>query len=152
MDKLMGADDSTVENPQATGWTSLEQTTRALRTLSAGNRSLLRAKDETALLVDMCKAIVEKGGYRRAGVALAEDDDAKTIRWVTWVGLIDGKAELLDLDWANQRLFTYADTAAGQTAVGMAIRTRAPCVGRDILNNLFLPQYRRASIRVRLVY
>lgn len=120
---------------QAASCTSLERTTRALRTLSAGIRTLLRAKDEAALFRDMCTAIVETGGYRRAGVALAAHDSAKTIHWVAWVGLVEGKAELIDIEWINRVGFTYADTPAGQTAVGVAIRTRTPCVARDILNN-----------------
>ncbi|MBW8844174.1 MAG: EAL domain-containing protein [Burkholderiales bacterium] len=41
----------------------LERTSRALRTLSAGNRTMLRARDEDDLLHSMCKAIVTVGGY-----------------------------------------------------------------------------------------
>lgn len=134
MTKPLAADYSTVEVAQAAGHRSLEQTTRALRTLSAGIRTLLRAKEEAALLQDMCKAIVEAGGYRRAGVALAVDDGAKTIRWVNWVGLSENK-KYIDLDWVNSEGFTYADTPSGQTAVGVAIRTRQPCVRRNILNS-----------------
>src|SRR5690606_173366 len=40
--------------------------TRAFRTLSAGNRTLLRERDEQALLEAMCRAAVEQGGYRVA--------------------------------------------------------------------------------------
>ena len=41
----------------------LESVSRALRTLSAGNRTLLRASDEQELLREMCKVIIEQGGY-----------------------------------------------------------------------------------------
>jgi diguanylate cyclase (GGDEF)-like protein len=115
--------------------TSLERTLRALRTLSAGFRTLSRAKDESALLRDMCTAIVAKGGYRRAGVAFAEQDTEKSIRWVNCVGMIDGTAVLLDLDWINKSNLTYADTPLGQSTVGIAIRTGLPCVRRDIIND-----------------
>ena len=37
---------------------------RALRTLSAGNRTLARAVDESSLAREMCNAIVDHGGYR----------------------------------------------------------------------------------------
>lgn len=134
----MDAGRPTVEEPPAKDCESLECTTRALRTLSAVIRTLLRAQDEPSLLTDMCTAIVESGGYRRAGVALALNDSAKTIRWVAWVGLVDGKPEPLDMEWINDRGFTYADTPAGQTAVGVAMRTRTPCVVHDIPNN---PRY-----------
>lgn len=44
----------------------LERVSRALRTLSAGNRTMLRAQDEDELLRDMCNAIVTVGGYGAA--------------------------------------------------------------------------------------
>ena len=134
----MSADHAAANEQHELSSASLERTTRALRTLSAGIRTLLRARDEAVLFKDMCTAIVESGGYRRAGVALAGHDSAQTIHWVAWVGLIEGKAELLDVDWINQSGFTYADAPAGQTAVGVAMRTRTPCVVRDVLNN---PRY-----------
>ncbi|MEY4750124.1 MAG: hypothetical protein RIQ60_2338 [Pseudomonadota bacterium] len=45
---------------------------RALRVLSAGNRTLLTGHDEQALLEQMCHAIVEAGGFRLAWVAYVE--------------------------------------------------------------------------------
>ncbi|MBK9131866.1 MAG: HAMP domain-containing protein [Gammaproteobacteria bacterium] len=41
----------------------LQKVHRALRTLSAGNRALVRATDEQMLLDQMCRTIVEAGGY-----------------------------------------------------------------------------------------
>jgi diguanylate cyclase len=38
----------------------LESVSRALRTLSAGNRTLLRASDEQELVRDMCRVIVSR--------------------------------------------------------------------------------------------
>ncbi|MYN01157.1 EAL domain-containing protein [Pseudoduganella sp. DS3] len=135
MTNLLGVKNCSEELKQVSREGLLEQTTRALRTLSAGIRTLLRAKEEAALLQDMCKAIVDTGGYRRAGVAFAEDDEAKKIRWVNWVGASEHKSECKDLDWFNSKGFTYNDTPIGQTAAGVAIRTCEPCVRRDILNN-----------------
>ncbi|NML61006.1 sensor domain-containing phosphodiesterase [Massilia sp. RP-1-19] len=114
---------------------ALERSTRAFRTLSAGTRTLLRATNEAQLLQDMCTVIVETGGYRRAGVAYASEDEQKSMRWVVQVGMNNGKAQPVDVSWLNAFGFTYADIPAGRTAVGTAIRTRAPCVGRDILNS-----------------
>jgi hypothetical protein len=59
---------------------------RALRTLSACNRTLLRAADEQELLHEMCNGIVQAGGYRIAGVAYAVHDEQKNVRWMTCVG------------------------------------------------------------------
>ncbi|MBC7206359.1 MAG: diguanylate cyclase, partial [Methyloversatilis sp.] len=48
----------------------LEQVSRALRTLSAGNRAMLRATGERELLDSMCHALVEIGAYPMAVVWL----------------------------------------------------------------------------------
>lgn len=138
MKESTDTEEHAIDELKNSDYTLLEETTRVLRTRSAVIRTLLRAKDESALLQDTCATIVEQAGYRRAGVAFAEYDVAESIRWVTWVGLVGGNAEILDIDWINKGRFTYADTPSGQTAVGVAIRTRAPCVRRDVLNH---PQY-----------
>ncbi|WAC73055.1 response regulator [Roseateles sp. SL47] len=51
----------------------LESSNRALRVLSAGNRTLLQRHDEAALLNQMCKAIIEAGNFRLAWVGYATD-------------------------------------------------------------------------------
>ena len=50
----------------------LKRANRALAVLSAGNRAMLRATDEQTLLDDICKAIVERGGYPIAWVGYLE--------------------------------------------------------------------------------
>ena len=95
---------------------------RALRTLSAGNRTLLRASDEQQLLHDMCRVIVETGGYRIAYVGYAVHDEQKSIRWMAGVGP--------DIETMRAFHFTWADDAMGSSATGTAIRTGQPVVGR----------------------
>ncbi|MDP2794917.1 MAG: cache domain-containing protein, partial [Sulfurisoma sp.] len=46
----------------------LARANQALRVLSAGNQALVRAGDEQELMTEMCRAIVEAGGYRMAWV------------------------------------------------------------------------------------
>ena len=104
-----------------------ERINRAHRTLSAANRTLLRASDEMELLHDMCRVIVEKGGYRAASVAYAEHDEQKTIRWMAYVGNEEGFLESLH--------YTWADTETGHTATGTAIRTGKPSIGRNLLTD-----------------
>jgi diguanylate cyclase len=108
--------------------TDLERVNRALRTLSAGNQTLLRAADEQTLLHDMCKVIVELGGYRLAVVGFAEHDTEKTIRWVTSVAAVQTMLP-------ERPSYTWADTELGGTTTGTAIRTGQPCVGRHILTD-----------------
>ena len=69
--------------------------TRAFRTLSAGNRTLLRESDESSLLEAMCRVAVVNGGYRLAFVNYMRHDDAKTIETVARYGHDDGFIESL---------------------------------------------------------
>ncbi|MES2071823.1 MAG: GGDEF domain-containing protein [Pseudomonadota bacterium] len=100
---------------------------RALRTLSAVNRALLRASAEPELLREMCRVIVEQGGYSLACVGYAQHDEKKTIRWMECVGI---EKDLLDA--LNS---TWADTELGHTGSGTAIRTGKPSIGRNLLTD-----------------
>ncbi|SOD18383.1 putative bifunctional diguanylate cyclase/phosphodiesterase [Nitrosomonas ureae] len=105
----------------------IERVTCALRTLSAGNHTLLHASDEQELLHDMCQVIVEKGGYRMAGVAYAEHDKDKSFHWMASIGI--------DKEFLKALHYTWADTEMGRSATATAIRTGEPSVGRSILTD-----------------
>lgn len=106
----------------------LARINRILRTLSAGNRTLLRASNEHELLEEMCRVLVDSGGYRMAVVAYAGHDEQKRIDWKVAVGM-EETARLVELN------FTWADTELGHTAAGTAIRTGQPVVGRHLLTD-----------------
>ncbi|AYH43515.1 hypothetical protein [Azoarcus sp. DN11] len=57
----------------------LSRVNQALRTLSAGNRTLLHATQEQDLLHGMCQVIVNEGGYHRALLTYAQHDEQKTL-------------------------------------------------------------------------
>ena len=103
---------------------SLARINRALRVLSEVNSTLVRAPDEAALLRDMCRVVVDSGGYRMAWVGFAEQDEAKRIRPVGQAGYEEGYLETLDLTWA--------DRERGRGPMGTAIRTGAPLIARNI--------------------
>lgn len=112
--------------------------TRALRALSAGNRTLLREQHEHELLSAMCRIVVSEAGYRLAFVNFAEHDAAKSIRTVARAGHDDGFIDQLKLTWA--------DTERGRGSVGTAIRTESPCVVQSMAADpRFLP-WREAAI------
>ena len=89
---------------------------RALRVLSAGNQAMLRAGNEHELMVEMCRAIVEAGGYRLAWVGFAEHD--KRVELVASWGAAADFLDSLNLTWD--------ETASGQGPTGTAIRRGIP--------------------------
>jgi diguanylate cyclase (GGDEF)-like protein len=103
----------------------LARVNRTLRTVSAGNRTLLRGSDEMELLAAMCQVIVDTGGYRIACVGYADDNPEKSIRHVAAVGADAGFLEVVPNTWA--------DNEFGQTAIATTIRTGKPSVARNIL-------------------
>jgi len=113
---------------------------RALRTLSAGNRTLLRGLAERQLLEDMCRVIVDVGGYRMAWVGYAEYDEEKTVRPVAYTGVeMDFFEEVGQISWS--------DSPRGQGPVGIAIRTGQPSVRRDFRANPPIAAWRTVVLK-----
>ncbi|WP_231874401.1 bifunctional diguanylate cyclase/phosphodiesterase [Azoarcus sp. KH32C] len=113
---------------------------RALRTLSAGNRTLVRCTEEAQLLAQMCRVIVEIGGYRVAWVGYAQHDTNRSIFPMAQAGVVEGSIERMN--------FTWADTPAGQTPPGMAIRNGKPYVRLDIATDPMLAPFREKSLEM----
>jgi len=107
------------------GKDSLSRLNRALKTFSGCNRALIRATEELQLMKEICRTIVEVGGYRLAWVGIAEPDDWKTVRPVAQWGDKDGYLTKLDMSWA--------DTDRGRGPTGTAIRTGTTRVVQNIL-------------------
>jgi PAS domain S-box-containing protein len=103
----------------------LQRMGRALRVLSESSRALQRASEESALLNDVCRIVVEEGGYRLAWVGVAEQDSARTILPVAQAGYRDRYLEQVKMSWADD------DADCGPT--GEAIRSGEVVVARDIL-------------------
>ncbi|MCX5871469.1 MAG: PAS domain S-box protein [Deltaproteobacteria bacterium] len=95
---------------------ALARVNRALRTLSATNQTLLRARDEQTLMEEMCRVMVEIGGYLLAWVGFAEDD--KRVRVVASRGA--------DADYLDSLNITWDETASGRGPTGTAIRRGTP--------------------------
>ncbi len=88
---------------------------RALRLLSDGNDSLMRATDELSLLQRICDLVVNVGGYRMAWVGYAVPDETKSVEVAAKSGFEAGYLDTLNLTWADQE--------RGRGPTGTAIRT-----------------------------
>ncbi len=112
---------------------------RARRTLSAANRTLVRAGEEQALLDEICRICVEEGGYRDAWVAYLRHDEDKSVEVMAQFGVERAYLESLQCSWGPG--------ASGRGAVGKAIRSERPSVGRNIAEDPDLAPWRDEALR-----
>ena len=116
----------------------LRHTNRTLKVLSDCNQALVRSTSEQELMDDLCRVLVEEGGYLLA-----------------WIGLAgpDGTGELLPV--AASGRIAYLDAldlspGAGTGRAGpteSAIRTGEPTITRDTLTDARMAPWRAAASR-----
>ena len=128
----------TLERRVAEQTAELRQTNQILLMVSECNQALVRISDEQKLIQEICRVIVEVGGYRLAWVGFAELDRARSVRPVTAVGFENGYLEKIKISWADNRL--------GQGPTGTAIRTGTVCLGKDFLSDPKLAPWRPLAI------
>jgi HD-GYP domain-containing protein (c-di-GMP phosphodiesterase class II) len=104
---------------------ALRRVNRALRTLGRCNEVVVHATSETQLLDDMCRGIVDAGGYRAAWIGKAERDEARTVRFVAYAGEATERL-------APGLVVCWNDGPAGRGTVGQAIRTGEVQISQDI--------------------
>src|SRR6266850_1749365 len=111
---------------------------RARNVMAECNRVLVRATAELQLLQDMCRILVEKGGYRIAWVGLVRHDEGSTIEPVASAGDHDGYLASIRLSWA--------DAEFGQGPSGRAVRSGEPQIVHDIGTDPKFVQWRKAAL------
>ena len=110
--------------------------TRSLRMLSRINQILVHADNESFLLAETCKTLVERGGYPLAWIGYAEQDTGRTVRVVASAGCTD-YLDGLTLSWGKG--------ATGRGPTGTAIRTEAPQVLHDLRRSRSFAPWRDAA-------
>jgi len=113
------------ENKQAEA--AIQHANRALATLSAVNRTLVRAASEGELLQSICQAIVQQRGYRLVWVGYVQHDANKSIKIMARAGHDEGYLDTMQLTWA--------ETERGMGSSGRAIRSGATQINQDIAND-----------------
>jgi signal transduction histidine kinase len=101
----------------------LRRANRVLHAISECHDALIRAEDEKELLRDVCRIVVEAGGYALAWVGYALDDDDRSIEAQAEWGEGGGFVQSLDLTWRD-------DGRGGPAS--SAIRSRQPYSVQDI--------------------
>jgi PAS domain S-box-containing protein len=114
---------------------SLCKANRALKALGKCNQAIIDAREESDLMRDVCRIIVEIAGYRMAWVGMAEETPEKRVcPFVSW-GESGGFLSSLEVTWS--------DTAQGRGPVGKAIRSGETCVFQNIETNPHFSLWRR---------
>jgi signal transduction histidine kinase len=106
---------------------TLRKVSRALKAMTACQQALIRAGREADLLNEVCRIIVEVGGYCMAWVGYAERDAKKAIRPMAQQGF--------DAGYVKQLRLTWADKERGRGPTGRAIREGIPVICHDIQND-----------------
>lgn len=117
----------------------LRRVNRTLRMVNAFGRILIRERDENQLLGEICRIIIEIGGYHLAWVGFAQHDENKTILPVAHCGYEDGYLDTLKITWA--------DVERGHGPTGTAVRTGTPIICRNILSDPAFTPWRDDAIR-----
>ncbi len=88
---------------------------RALRVISECNRILIQSKCDKELFEELCRIMVNMGGYRMAWVGVPVQDSAKSIQVLAIAGLNN--------DYLDQSRITWSDDEHRHGAAGVAMRT-----------------------------
>jgi len=119
----------------------LKRANRALQLLSASNRTLLRATDETTLLHDVCRIATEIGGYSLSWIGFKQFNPERTVLPVASHGYDGGFLAAIPMSWAD-------DGQNGCAIISTAIRTGTIQLRHDILHNAQLsPCHHDAKLR-----
>jgi PAS domain S-box-containing protein len=118
---------------------SLRGIHRALLTLGRCNEALVRAGGEQELYEEVCRVIVEDGGYRMCWVGLVEHDERRTVLPIAHAGEDEGYLAQLDVVWS--------DTEHGRGPTGTAVRTGRPMVVRDFRSDPSMSPWRAEALK-----
>lgn len=103
---------------------SLRRVIRARQVIAECNHALVHAGSESGLLQDICRILVESGGFCQAWVGMAEDDADKSIRVAAEAGFEPGSLEIRKGSWASD--------GRHQGMMGHVIATGAPYIAQNI--------------------
>jgi PAS domain S-box-containing protein len=117
----------------------LRKRDRALRARTECNRALVWANREDEFLEQVCRILVDHGGYRLAWVGFAELDASKTVRLAAQAGFDDGYLKGVNISWS--------DTERGRGPTGTCIRERQPVVIRHIATDPTMVLWREAALQ-----
>jgi diguanylate cyclase len=118
----------------------LASANRALRMLSACNAALIRIDDEERLLNEICRIVVEIGGYRLAGVGYALDDEERSLQPMAAAGDHPENVRAMRLSWSE-------DSPWGLGPAGQCVRSGKAVAYPDLRDQAQGFPWREAALR-----
>ncbi len=112
---------------------------RVINALWECNNALIHLTNELELLQEICRIIVEVGGYRMAWVGYAEHDTGRTVTPVARHGFEDGYLEKINVTWGS--------TGHGRGPVGTCIRQGVPIVSHHAEQQLEIAAWREEAAK-----
>lgn len=116
---------------------------RALAAISATNSALVRASDESTFMKEICRILVEIGGYPAAWIGFPEKDEQKSISVIALAGEGGAYLKIAQITWAD------ADQGRGPT--GTAVRTGQVQVRHDYAGDISITEQREEAIERRFM-
>jgi response regulator RpfG family c-di-GMP phosphodiesterase len=110
-----------------------------LTMLSECIHAVVRAVDELELMREICRIIVEVGGYEMAWVGFAEHDEEKSVKPIAWMGNEQGYLETIKISWF--------DNERGRGPTGTSIRTGESVVIDNIKEDPKLVLWRDDAVK-----
>jgi len=117
----------------------LRRVNRSLKVLSKCKKAMIRADDEAGLLNDICRIIVNVGGYRLAWIGLIENDEAKTVRPVARAGYDEGYVDSLKI--------ALNDPVRGTGPTGISLKAGKPYGSRDVRSGEEMRPWREDALK-----
>jgi|GEM_PF-6178845 len=116
----------------------LQALNRVVKMVIECSAVLIQAGDEQTLLDEICRLLVESGGYRMAWVGYAQHDEQKSVRLMAQAGYSAGYLDEARMSWA--------DNPYGRGPTGLTLRTGAVQINRDFQTNPAMQPWREAAL------
>ncbi|MCJ7812415.1 PAS domain S-box protein [bacterium] len=102
----------------------LRRVNRALKTLSESNQILVRATNEQDLLDNVCRILVDEGGYCFAWIGYTEESKDKSVKPISKSGREDGYLDAVHFTWDNQ--------PQNSNPISKSIWAGEPCITKNL--------------------
>jgi PAS domain S-box-containing protein len=117
----------------------IRRVNRALTVLSSGSHIVANAGDEISLVNDICRMLIDVGGYRLAWVGYLDRDDPRHLHPVAHAGHEDGFLQIANISWA--------ESAQGRGPTAAAILTSLPAICNNIMGDTEFVPWRQEALR-----